>query len=125
MTTVNTALVGRPGTSFGSNSLWRRGSLLEVPQPLQFERTPTPAELQETLFGTILREMEYVEGARGASGGVKRSVVLSGLVAAGIVDEEEAPHAGLAIDLVIWLAHRPEALAVFRAVQSGCGCRQS
>ena len=75
-----------------------------------------------TLFTSLLGEMEQAEQTKRAPGDTKRAVVLQALKSAGLVSDDNAPSVGVMIDLIIWLSRRPDVLHIFRDMKASCGC---
>ena len=78
-----------------------------------------------TLFTSLLGEMEQAEQTKRAPGDTKRAVVLQALKSAGLVSDDNAPSVGVMIDLIIWLSRRPEVLHICRDMKAYCGCLPS
>ena len=77
----------------------------------------------QATYSTILTEMVHAEKTR-APGPEKHEFVMKALEAAGWVDDSNRNEVERYIDLVIWIAKRPEVLAGLQAAQRKC-CRPS
>ena len=77
----------------------------------------------QATYSTLVAEMVAAEKSR-APGPEKHSLVVAALEAAGWVDDSNRTEVERFIDLVIWIAKRPEALAGLQAAQRRC-CRPS
>ena len=77
----------------------------------------------QATFTSIVTEMISEEKTR-APGPEKHALVVSALEVAGWVDDTNRNEVERYIDLVIWIAKRPEVLAGLQAAQRKC-CRPS
>ena len=77
----------------------------------------------QATYSTLVTEMVAAEKTRGA-GPEKHEFVMKALEAAGWVDDSNRAEVERYIDLVIWIAKRPEVLAGLQAAQRRC-CRPS
>ena len=81
----------------------------------------------QTIFDAILAEMHTAEVLPRAAGGTKKGYVLAALEMSGMITPDNRQEVSMMIELVLFLARRPEALKIFTAAQAGCTgfCRQS
>ena len=77
----------------------------------------------QATYSTLVTEMVAAEKSR-APGPEKHAFVVTALEAAGWVDDSNRAEVERYIDLVIWIAKRPEVLAGLQAAQRRC-CRPS
>ena len=77
----------------------------------------------QATYSTLVTEMVAAEKSR-APGPEKHALVVTALQAAGWVDDSNRAEVERYIDLVIWIAKRPEVLAGLQAAQRKC-CRPS
>ena len=77
----------------------------------------------QATYSTLVTEMVAAEKSR-APGPEKHEFVMKTLEAAGWVDDSNRAEVERYIDLVIWIAKRPEVLAGLQAAQRKC-CRPS
>ena len=77
----------------------------------------------QVTYSTLVTEMVAAEKTH-APGPEKHALVVTALEAAGWVDDSNRNEVANYIDLVIWIAKRPEVLAGLQAAQRKC-CRPS
>jgi hypothetical protein len=81
----------------------------------------------QSIFDALIAEMADAEALPKTAGAAKKNYVLAALEVSGMTTPDNHAEVSMLIEMVLFLARRPEALKIFRDAQAGCTgfCRQS